>query len=240
MVLSEIDSTNAFAAREYASMTGPTWVLALRQTAGRGRRGRAWSDPGGNFAATLVLFPKGEAPDQMALRSFIAALALYDAFSAVIGQTAPFALKWPNDVLLNGAKVAGILLETIALGHGAYGLAIGIGVNLAHAPNAADLPADAIAPVSLAEQTGVVIDPETFLSQLAQSYEHFEAQFRTQGFAPIRTAWLARAAKLGERITARTQKLEISGIFETIDEQGQLILSTERGQHVIAAADVYF
>jgi BirA family biotin operon repressor/biotin-[acetyl-CoA-carboxylase] ligase len=240
VVLSEIDSTNAFAAREYASMNGPTWVLGLRQTAGRGRRGRAWADPVGNFAGTLVLFPRNETPDRLALRSFVAALALYDACSVVVGQSAPFTLKWPNDVLLNGSKVAGILLETIAIGRGDYALAIGIGVNLAHAPNAADLPDDAVVPVSLADQTGVLIDPETFLTHLAQSYAHFEQQFQTHGFSPIRTAWLARAAKLGEQIIARTQKYETRGIFDTIDEQGQLILSTQDGQRAIAAADIYF
>ena len=240
VVLSEIDSTNAFAAREIRSFAGPTWVLGLRQTAGRGRRGRAWADPVGNFSGTLVLPPTDETPDRLAQRSFIAALGLYDALGTVVGQAAPFALKWPNDVLLNGAKVAGILLETIPASGGQLGLAIGIGVNLSHAPDPAALPADAVVPVSLAGETGVQIGPEDFLNALAQSYAHFEEQFQTYGFGAIRTAWLARAARLGERITARTMKTEVTGIFETIDDQGHLVLSTDQGAQSIAAADVYF
>ena len=109
-VLGEVDSTNAEAARIAGNLDGPEWILGLRQTAGRGRRGRGWADPEGNFAATLVLFP-GEPAGRVALRSFVASLALLDAFVAVTGRPDGFALKWPNDVLLNGGKVAGILLE---------------------------------------------------------------------------------------------------------------------------------
>lgn len=240
MVLSEVDSTNAFAAREAAHFLSPTWILGLRQTAGRGRRGRAWSDPQGNFAATLVLAFDAPRPDMLALRSFVAALALYDALTAVVGHAGPFALKWPNDVLLNGSKVAGILLETLPLGTGRMGLAIGIGVNLVSAPKAEDLPPDAVVPVSLANETGVHITPEDFLDQLALCYAHYEAQFDTHGFDPIRRAWLARAARLGEQITARTMTSETTGIFDTIDAAGCLVLSTQDGPQKIAAADIYF
>ncbi|MEC8039505.1 MAG: biotin--[acetyl-CoA-carboxylase] ligase, partial [Pseudomonadota bacterium] len=107
-VLASIDSTNAEAARIADHLAGPEWILALEQTAGRGRRGRAWVNPVGNFAATLVLHPT-EPPEVVALRSFVASLALYDAFVAVTGRPQGLSLKWPNDVLLNGGKVAGIL-----------------------------------------------------------------------------------------------------------------------------------
>ena len=123
-VLAQVDSTNALALRMAPELPGPAWFLGLTQTAGRGRRARAWSSPRGNFHATLLLFPS-EPADQVALRSFAAALALRDAFVALTAQPQAFTLKWPNDVLLNGGKVAGILLEA----SGAT-LAIGIGVNL--------------------------------------------------------------------------------------------------------------
>lgn len=236
-MLAEVDSTNAEAARIATSLAGPEWILALNQTASRGRRGRAWSFPKGNFAATLVLHPS-EAPDVVALRSFVASLALYDAFIASGVQSHALALKWPNDVLLNGGKVAGILLESIGSGGGVGHLAIGIGVNLADAP--ADVEARAMRPVSLLSETGVSIGPEDFLDLLASAYARLEMQFTTYGFAPIREAWLARAAKLGEVITARTMNSETTGTFETVDEQGNLVLKTSQGRAAIAAADVFF
>jgi BirA family biotin operon repressor/biotin-[acetyl-CoA-carboxylase] ligase len=225
------------AARIGPGLAGPEWIMARRQTKGRGRRGRAWHDPEGNFAATLVMRPS-EPPAEVALRSFVAALALYDALVAVTGRSEALALKWPNDVLLNGGKVAGILLESAGTGAGLSHFAIGIGVNLAHAPDAVE--PGAVAPVSLAGACGVEIGAEAFLDVLAAAYAERERRFRDFGFAPIREAWLARAARLGEVIVARTVRDEIKGRFETVDEQGNLVLSTADGRVAIAAADVFF
>jgi BirA family biotin operon repressor/biotin-[acetyl-CoA-carboxylase] ligase len=238
-ILDAVDSTNAEAARIAASLSGPEWILGLRQTKGRGRRGRAWSDPAGNFAASLVLFPQ-QTPDLIALRSFVAALALFDAFVAVTGRTEALALKWPNDVLLNGGKVAGILLETIALKGGGCALAIGVGVNLVQVPPKTALETQAMAPVSLLSETGMAVAPEEFLGGLAEAYARYETQFNGFGFAPIRQAWLARAARLGEQITARTGSQDVTGRFDTIDETGHLILTTAQGRRAIAAADIFF
>lgn len=238
-MLDEVDSTNAEAARIAPSLAGPTWILALRQTAARGRRGRPWVMPEGNFAATLVLPPTGNAP-QMALRSFVASLALFDACVAVTGRSAGLALKWPNDVLLNGGKLAGILLESAGSGAGLTHYVIGIGVNLAEAPAPGEVEAGALSPVSLLSASGVVVRPEEFLAALAMAYAAHETQFSIHGFAPIRTAWLARAARLGEKITARTGRDEITGRFETVDEAGNLVLSTAHTRHAIPAADVFF
>lgn len=238
-ILAEVDSTLSEAARTAPTLSGPEWILAHRQTAARGRRGRVWEHPEGNLAATLVLRPEGP-PEQIALRSFVAALALFDACVAVTGRTEGFALKWPNDVLLNGGKLAGILLESAGSGAGVTHLAIGIGVNLSHAPAAGVLEPGALRPVSLLSETGVLVDPETFLTHLAAAYARHEMQFVTFGFAPIRTAWLARAARLGETITARTGTAETAGTFETVDAQGNLVLMTPTGRVAIPAADVYF
>jgi len=233
-VLPSVDSTMSEAARVAASSAFSQWILALSQTAAHGRRGRAWSMPEGNFAATLLMFPT-ERPELVALRSFVASLALYDAFVAATGRTDPFSLKWPNDVLLNGGKVAGILLE-----RGPTHLAIGIGVNLVAAPVPAQLEEGAVAPVSLADETGALVVPEDFLDLLAPAYAHWEAQFVTYGFAPIRTAWLARAARLGQPIRARTMREEHHGTFETVDAFGNLVLATSNGKLTIPAAEVYF
>ncbi|MDQ2091436.1 biotin--[acetyl-CoA-carboxylase] ligase [Marimonas arenosa] len=236
-VLAEVDSTMAEAARIGPGLAGPEWILGLRQTAGRGRRGRAWRDPEGNFAATLVMRPDAP-PDQVALRSFVAALALFDACVAVTGRAEGYALKWPNDVLLNGGKLAGILLESSGQGGRITHVAIGIGVNLVNVPPAVD--DGAVAPVSLAGETGVTVTPEAFLDVLAPAWARREQVFRDYGFAPIREAWLARAARLGEEIVARTAREDCRGVFETVDEQGNLVLSTPKGRRAIAAAEVFF
>jgi BirA family biotin operon repressor/biotin-[acetyl-CoA-carboxylase] ligase len=225
----------AEASRMAPSLTGPAWILALNQTKGRGRRGRAWVDPTGNFAATLVLQPD-EPPATLALRSFVAALALYEALLTVTGHPEIFALKWPNDVLLNGGKVAGILLESRQNAH----LSIGIGVNLAQAPRANTVEQEAVLPVSLQSEAGTLITPPEFLAILAPAYARYEHQFTTQGFAPIRDLWLARAARLGETITARTGTTQTTGVFKTINDAGHLILSTPSGQQAIPAADIFF
>ena len=233
-VLAEVDSTMLEAARQARGLSGPTWICALRQTAARGRRGRAWVNPEGNFAATLVL-PTQETPDKRALRSFVAALALFDALVAVSGRVEGLTLKWPNDVLLTGGKVAGILLESLG-DH----LAIGIGVNLIAAPAAADVEPGAVQPVSVLSALGVEVGPEPFLDKLAEAYARHETQYRTYGFDPIREAWLARAARLGVVVTARMGTTEITGTFETVDAEGRIVLNTPTSRQAIAAADIFF
>ena len=238
-ILIEVDSTLSEAARIAPGLRGPEWILAHHQTAGRGRRGRVWANPVGNFSATLVL-PQPGTPDRAALRSFVAALALYDTCVAVSGRSDGFALKWPNDVLLNGGKLAGILLESAGAGTAMSYLAIGIGVNLVAAPGGDTVEARGLRPVSLISETGAQVDPESFLEHLAVAYAAREDQFTAYGFAPIRTAWLDRAAKLGQVIVARTGTAETTGTFETVDANGNLVLLTSQGRVSIPAADVYF
>jgi len=238
-VLAQVDSTLSEAARIAPDLAGPEWILAHVQTAARGRRGRVWDMPAGNFAATLVL-PLDVPPGDAALRSFVASLALRDAFVAVSGREDAFSLKWPNDVLLRGGKVAGILLETASAGRGVGILAIGIGVNLIAAPGLDAVEPGAVPPVSLKASLGVTVTPEAFLDVLAQAYARYESQFSTYGFAPIRTAWLAHAARLGEAITARTTHETHHGTFVDVDVDGQLVLETPKGRITIPAGDVYF
>jgi len=231
----------AEAARRAATTDGPVWILAHRQTAGHGRRGRIWAEPEGNFAATLLFCPDGS-PAQLALRSFTASLALIDAFQAVTGLAAPFALKWPNDVLLNGGKVAGILLETVNRGDRPAALAIGIGVNLIAAPGPDDVAVEPRAerPVSLLQETGARVAPEAFLNHLAPAFATHEARLLRDGFGPVRDAWLGRATRLGTGITARIGPREVVGVFETVDAAGHIVLKTRHGRQAIAAADVFF
>ncbi|MBD3677753.1 MAG: biotin--[acetyl-CoA-carboxylase] ligase [Rhodobacteraceae bacterium] len=236
IVLDEIDSTNAEAARLAPGLVRPTWILAKRQTNGRGRRGRIWHNPEGNFAATLLMRPGGAA-QEAALRSFLAANALFETL-AMLTERTRLATKWPNDVLLDGGKVAGILLESTGRSGEVDWLSIGIGVNLKTSPMPD--PEAAFLPVALAEQGIEAPSPEQFLEVLAGHYATEEAIFGRLGFLPIREAWLRHAAKLGEVITARTAREEMTGTFETVDEVGNLVLKTAKGRSVIAAADVYF
>jgi BirA family biotin operon repressor/biotin-[acetyl-CoA-carboxylase] ligase len=156
------------------------------------------------------------------------------------GRSEKFSLKWPNDVLLNNGKMAGILLESLQLETGQKALSIGVGVNLIAAPDVSQVKANATSPVALFTETGVRIGPEQFLDCFAGCYANYEAEFVKNGFQPIRKAWLARAACLGETITARLPNREISGRFDTIDEKGHLVLTAAFGEEVIAAADVFF
>ena len=181
-----------------------------------------------------------EALDIIALRSFAAALALREACIAVTGMPNVFALKWPNDVLLNGGKLAGILLESAGAGKSASHLAVGIGVNLIAVPDASQLESGAAPPVSLLHETGHRVTPEAFLNYLAPAYARWENALTTIGFAPLRAEWLAHAARLGETITARTGIATHVGRFETIDESGALVLNTLTGRMAISAADVFF
>ena len=233
--LGRVTSVLDEAARRRGELTGPTWISARAQTEARGRRGRPWANPEGNFAAALVLPDPGD-PARAALRSFVAALALHDALATLTGRPEALALKWPNDVLLNGGKIAGILLEGLS----PSGLAIGIGVNLAAAPGTGQVEPEALAPVSLAGETGLAVTPEDFLETLAPAYAAREAQVFTYGFAPIRSAWLARAARIGQPLTARLPGETVTGTFRDVDEAGRLVLSTPHGTRRIAAGDIFF
>jgi BirA family biotin operon repressor/biotin-[acetyl-CoA-carboxylase] ligase len=238
-VLDSVDSTNAEAARIAPGLTGPCWVVAGVQTAGRGRRGRPWRSIRGNFYGTLVERPAGP-PDRVALRSFVAAVALGEALGRLTGAPEAVALKWPNDVLVNGGKAVGILLEGVGARQGVDHLAVGIGVNLIAAPDPGEVEPGALRPVSVLAETGVRITPEAMLDALAPAYAHWAGRLDAEGFAPLRAAWLARAARLGETIRARTGTRERSGRFETIDETGALVLLTAQGREAIPAAEVFF
>ena len=236
VVLDSVDSTMAEAARRAPNLDRPTWIVAKTQTAARGRRGRAWVVPKGNLNATLIFRPEATAAEA-AKRSFLAANALFQAL-AIYVPSEKLSLKWPNDVLLSGGKVAGILLESSGQGPFVDWLSIGIGVNLKHTPEGvtdASFP-----PTSLMAAGGWEADPQDFLATLADAYATQEAKLLRLGFDRIRDDWLANAARLGEIITARTGREDVTGIFDSIDRDGNLVLITGTGPRAIPAADVFF
>ena len=214
----EIDSTNDEARRMAAAgQRDPVWIVAVRQTAGRGRRGRAWDTGTGNLAATLLIRPDRPQNEWPQL-SFAAALSVADTLCH-FAPAAAVTVKWPNDVLAEGKKAAGILLESG--GEQGGWLAVGIGINLAHFPDGTEFPA-----TSLAALGAVPPAPEDALAHLAARFAHWYDGWMHTGFEGLRTAWLARAGGLGAQIRARLPHEERVGRFEGIDGQGALLLET--------------
>jgi len=230
--LATIDSTNAEAKRRaQAGMRGPIWIRAETQSAGVGRNRRAWHSPLGNLYATL-LTPFNGALADAALMSFVACLAVADTLNTSVASE-KVSLKWPNDALLDGKKVAGVLLEAGGVENARW-LAIGVGINLAHKPDDARWPPIALSDVTLPPS------PEIALETLIQSFDKWLSTFERDGFSPIRKAWLSRAARLGQRIEARLPDITHVGVFEGLSNNGALILGTDSGEMRIAAADIYF
>ena len=232
----EIDSTNEEARRRAAlGERGPMWIWAKRQTAGRGRRGRAWESPEGNLMATLLIAPGVSAPEAARL-SFVAALAVHD-FVTACAPRAVVRVKWPNDVLIDGKKVAGILLESSGdAGVDALPwLAIGIGVNLIHPPTEAQYPATTVG------AHGPAPSPAEALAELAEAWETRFRTWRVSGFAAIREAWLAVAAGLGQPIDVRLPRETLHGRFETLMTDGALsLLLPDGSRRAITAGEVFF
>lgn len=232
----EIDSTNEEARRRASrGESGPIWIWALKQSAGRGRRGRSWESPAGNLMCTLLLTPQVTLAEAARL-SFVAALAVRD-LAAEFVQTADVRLKWPNDVLLDGRKVAGILLESSS-DSGADALpwlAIGIGVNLRTAPEGTSFPATSFAAHAPAPS------PAQALSRLAVYWDQHFRVWRERGFAPIREMWLSHAVGLGGPVEARLRGGTVNGTFEGVDRDGALLLVLPDGsKRAITAGEVFF
>lgn len=223
-------------ARALAEAGAPdgTVIWAREQTAGRGRRGKTWTSPRGNLYTTLVLRPDGP-PLALAQLGFVAALALADALEPLLAPGRSLRLKWPNDLLIDGAKVSGILLESQASAAAPDWLLLGIGVNLAVVPP--DLPYAATSVAGEGRAPAVEPTLQALLTHLA----HWRGLLRHEGFTAIRSAWLARAAGLGQSITARLPNQTLSGIFRDLDADGALLLETPDGRrHRITAADLFF
>lgn len=208
------------------------WILAGQQTQGRGRQGRPWSSPRGNFHASVLL--RNPCAQRFAPQlGFVAGVSLLQALRE-IAPTAPVALKWPNDVLCGAGKLAGVLVEGATLPGGDFACVIGFGVNCVEAPEG--LPYRA---ASLAE-FGARCAIDDLLRALADSLaRNLEVWRGGEGFSSVRAAWLAGARGLGAPLEARTHKGSVRGVFETIDGHGRLVLSTPSGPIIIEAGDVF-
>ena len=225
----ELDGTNAEALR----MDCPHGIVivACEQSAGRGRRKRAWfSEPGNLYATICVKLRDVCAAGQLA---FVSALAVLETVSKLAPERA-FSVKWPNDVLYAGNKLSGILIEAGNTG----GFAIGIGINLSRQPpeNRVRFPATTLEAV-----LGRTVNREAVIEILCHKFDLWFRRWQVEGFEPIRNAWLASAHGIGDTIAATIGNRHVRGRFIGLDENGTLILADEKGKrHFIASGDIFF
>ena len=231
----EIGSTNAEALTRAASGAPEQWIVSEIQTAGRGRRGRTWVSEAGNLYSSLLLYDPAP-PAQSPQICFVAALAVHDAITDLAPALARerLRLKWPNDLLLDGKKIVGILVEGVAT-DGRQAVVTGIGVNCRHHPEATTYPTTDLA------AAGLSLSSKDVFARLATCFMSRLAQWqRGVGFPAIRNAWLARAYGIGGEIEVRLQERALRGTFKAIDEDGALVLGLEDGHsELIRAGDIF-
>lgn len=248
-----IGSTNTEAMQ--AAMRGDSdriWYAALQQTVGRGRRGRAWESPHGNLAASLMIVPDVD-PSALGSLGFVAGVALNNALKRILpdallhtgldgadaaaGQAEKrIALKWPNDVLAEGKKLAGILLEAQKRSDGKTAIVVGFGVNVVAAPRGLPYPASSL------RELGASANAETVFEALAESWvEAYTLWNNGIGLPAILALWRENAAGLGAAVAVQRNADVVRGVFETIDDAGRLIVRDSEGQRIaITAGDVHF
>jgi BirA family biotin operon repressor/biotin-[acetyl-CoA-carboxylase] ligase len=239
LLLDHTDSTNAEARRRAdAGETGPLWIVARRQTKGRGRRGRSWESQDGNLFATLMQLTR-KSPAEAAQVTFVAALAIADLLDAW-APASLVTIKWPNDVMLAGQKASGVLVESGVHESGGLWLAVGIGINLLSAPEGTERPATALAH-HLRGDAASPPSTEVAAAKLAEAFNVWMTRWETLGFQPILDAWRARTAGLDGPAVARLGRETIEGRAEGVGPDGALKLRLADGSlRLISAGDVFF
>ena len=244
-----VGSTSTEAARAAAAGdVGDVWFCALQQTAGRGRRGRPWQSPHGNLAASLLVVPDVD-PAIAATLGFVAGVSLNQALAGIVPAAAlktgidgadtvngRIALKWPNDVLADGAKLAGILLEAHKRSDGSMAIVVGIGVNVIEAPEGLPYPATSL------RALGLDASAETVFGALSDAWvDAVELWDRGRGVTEVLELWRRSAAGIGAEVAVNRDGDIVRGIFETIDEGGRLIVrANDNSRIAITAGDVHF
>jgi BirA family biotin operon repressor/biotin-[acetyl-CoA-carboxylase] ligase len=239
LILEDVDSTNAEARRRAeAGQTGPLWIVARRQSAGRGRRGREWTSETGNLFTTLLTTTR-KPPAEAAQVTFVAALAVADLLCTFV--PAPLVtIKWPNDVMIDAEKASGILVESGAHEAGGLWLAVGIGVNLAHAPGGTERPATAIGG-HLKGEVSAAPTVDQAAEVLAEHFATWAHRWESLGFQPVLDAWVTRSRGLNGPCTARLGHETVSGVADGVEADGALRLKLADGSvRLISAGDVFF
>ncbi len=237
VVLDEVDSTNDEAKRlAEAGAEDGTVVWATAQRHGRGRRGSSFASPEGNLYLSVIVRPDCS-PLEAAQLSFVTALGLGEALGQLVPPLCEVTFKWPNDVLLNERKVAGILLESSTTGRDQLDwLVIGLGVNLVSYPEDVAFPA-----TSLRYEGSEQVTPGRALEAFSRHFLSWVNRWLDDGFAPVRAAWLRSAKGLGEEVTVNLQDESFSGRFADIDANGALVVELADGsQRSVSAGEVFF
>lgn len=232
-VLERCGSTNDIV-KDMARSGAPEGALvrAIRQEAGRGRRGRSWLSDAGNLACTLLLRPGGT-PQRAAELSFVTALAVGEAVDGLVAGAPK--LKWPNDVLVDGAKVAGILLESESDIDGSVAwVAVGMGMNVRHHPEGMDYPTTSLMAL------GADVEPDAVMAAYARAFDRWYRRWQDYGFAPVRAAWMNAAQGLGGPVTVRLHDRTLQGHLVDLDAEGALLVETAEGVTKVTAGDVFF
>ncbi len=237
VALESVDSTNEEAKRRArAGAEDGTLIWAREQTQGRGRSGRSWTSPRGNLYLSLILQPDC-APAAAAQLSFVAAIGVGAALGEVVPPMVEVQYKWPNDVLLNRRKTAGILLETESASHDRLDwLVLGVGINVGTHPPDATYPA-----TSLRNEGADDVTVEMLLEAFARHFQSWVSRWLDDGFEPVRLAWREQARGIGEAVAVRLPAAELTGTFEDIDADGALLLRRPDGaRQRVTAGDVFF
>lgn len=234
--LSVAGSTNAeLMDRVAAGERGPLWLLADRQEQGRGRNGRGWTSPPGNLYASLLVTDPAP-PVRVSELSFVLSVALRDAVLAAAGfvDSDRLRLKWPNDLMIDGRKTAGLLLEGGRTADGSAFVVAGFGVNIESFPDGTTHPATSLVAASLA------VGRDALFAALTDAVANRIAQWqRGDGFAGLRNEWLLAAHGRGEIVRVNTVAESFDGTFDTIDATGRLVVSTPTGPRLVSAGDVF-
>ena len=229
-----LDSTNLEVKRRTeAGERGPLWVLAQSQTAGYGRRGREWEQAVGDFAGTLLVRPEGD-PTRFGELSFVAAIAVHEAIS-VLARSGIVQAKWPNDILIEEAKVSGLLLEFIDVKPAPL-IALGIGINIVSKPENTPYPTTRLIDHGVAAPPS----PQDIAGLIDKAFWRAYTTWRDKGFPQVQEQWLSIARGVGEKIVVRLPDEERTGIFEGIDKAGALILRMKDETQTINVGEVYF
>ncbi len=208
-------------------------VLALRQTNARGSRGRGWQSPSGNLSLSVLLRPT-HGLAEAGMWPLLAGLALHETAAAELPDPSGLLLKWPNDVLLRGRKLAGILIDSaLDPAGGVRWLILGMGANLAVAPA---VPGRGTA--CLAEEGIAPPAPEAFARTLLAALAAWHDTWRREGQGPVHGAWLARAHPVGTALTVTYGQTRLDGRFAGLSEQGYLLLRTPDGLRTLPTGDV--
>lgn len=237
LAFDELDSTNEEAKRlAKAGGAHGAVIWAKRQTGGKGRMGRTWISNEGNLFVSLLLKPKGKELPELSQLSFVAAIAVLEALVDMFGKDHKLSCKWPNDILLDQKKLAGILLESFhCSADDEQWIVVGVGVNVDSHPEDTEFPA-----ICLTEAGVELVSAKIVLSRFVHHFIECYNEWYNHGFTEIRKRWLAYAWHKKKEIVARLPDGEIRGIFEEMDKQGALVIKDKKGKkHTIQAADIF-